>query len=560
MARAKRPVGNPSIPRLEWVGRTYPEWVWYYTVRGFFLATGMDTDADDLAMSAADVQYSNGYLAAQGHEVPTFPEALSEVVEQEIDFAGLRNTEYDKYLPWLAKSLNGYGKGPSKKVRKLLEAQFPDMILPADQRGGGDAIKIVVGPFRSTQDSAVAEAVDGLDYYDQREARDLLYDWHGDLFTLSLSFGSIVHWVLEAGVNLDDYSGEEAKLEAMRWADNRPKGDVVRGDVVYTFTDGWTFQELKTRRQLECEGTVQDHCVQHYSPGKIGKKYRIFSLRDPDGQPVTTMEWNVLNEFVYQYKGLSNAYPEKECVEKAIEFRLEYIDKNLLSPSNKLERVSHYSEYFPDYVGEFKGDFKGVFMPPEDPAQSFALFGSGAIVSVFDIKALVQEWENIAYGKFGAGGSLEADAEVLEKIRDTNAGAAMGYGGGDQVELGRAWMAWDIWKLSGTVVDDGDEVVEQAGYYDLRPPKGAAANPGKRRKAKRKKTPEYKRILDRSRRLWETYDAKPLKKNLVAFGTHVERMEKSSSLKVKTEARRAARAFNAEFRARGWKKKGKKGA
>ena len=75
-----------------------------------------------------------------------------------------------------------------------------------------------------------------------------------------------------------------------------------------------------------------------------------------------------------------------------------------------------------------------------------------------------------------------------------------------------------------------------------------------------KKTPEYKRILDRSRRLWETYDAKPLKKNLVAFGTHVERMEKSSSLKVKAEARRAARAFNAEFRARGWKKKGKKGA
>ena len=77
---------------------------------------------------------------------------------------------------------------------------------------------------------------------------------------------------------------------------------------------------------------------------------------------------------------------------------------------------------------------------------------------------------------------------------------------------------------------------------------------GEKRKAKRKATPEYKRLLDRSHRLWETYDAKPLKKNLVAFGTHVERMEKSSSLKVKTEARRAARAFNAEFRARGWKK------
>ena len=116
----------------------------------------------------------------------------------------------------------------------------------------------------------------------------------------------------------------------------------------------------------------------------------------------------------------------------------------------------------------------------------------------------------------------------------------------------QAWLAWPTWKLFGAAISSSDELVDQIGSYEIRPPAGASANPRKR-KTKRK-TPEWKRLLDRSHRLWETYDAKPLKKNLVAFGAHIEKMKTSGSLKVKTEARRAERAFNAEFKARGWKR------
>ena len=69
-----------------------------------------------------------------------------------------------------------------------------------------------------------------------------------------------------------------------------------------------------------------------------------------------------------------------------------------------------------------------------------------------------------------------------------------------------------------------------------------------------KKSLPWKRLITRCQKLWEAYDEKPLKKNLVAFGAHIEKMKASKSVRVKTEARRAARAFNAEFRARGWKK------
>jgi hypothetical protein len=70
---------------------------------------------------------------------------------------------------------------------------------------------------------------------------------------------------------------------------------------------------------------------------------------------------------------------------------------------------------------------------------------------------------------------------------------------------------------------------------------------------RRKKTPEWKRLIEQSRRHWERYDEKPLKRNLFAFGAHLERMKASGSARVKAERARALRAFRREMKLHGWK-------
>jgi len=61
-------------------------------------------------------------------------------------------------------------------------------------------------------------------------------------------------------------------------------------------------------------------------------------------------------------------------------------------------------------------------------------------------------------------------------------------------------------------------------------------------------------LIDRSRKLWDAYCERPLKKNLVAFDKHLHVMSHSKSIKVKQELSRGRRASNREWKARGWKR------
>jgi uncharacterized protein YjbI with pentapeptide repeats len=60
-------------------------------------------------------------------------------------------------------------------------------------------------------------------------------------------------------------------------------------------------------------------------------------------------------------------------------------------------------------------------------------------------------------------------------------------------------------------------------------------------------------LIKRCQRLWEAYDAKPTKKNLMAFGRCLGAMKASKSARVKQERRRALRSFRSEMKAQGWK-------
>jgi len=546
MARSRRKlVANPTKPRLQYVEKNFSPSVFITVVIALFNAMGHDAHAagldnewserdvpPDWAASRHDAAEDRRAALVKENEILSLVafEFLHDIEEED----GSSSTPYDQYLPWLATQL-------SRTYKPLLKQAKKTEVWRSDA-------------------TDIRFELQWLDTSNAPQFNQLWGELDEAMFLrleLEQRFGSIAEWANATGIDINKVSAQDALDQSNAWGLLQPKGDIVPGTVVYTFDDGWTFQELTTRPQLECEGRkdVLFHCVKSYKVRDIGVKYRIFSLRDPDGWPHATMEWKLPDEYVVQFKGYDNKVPEKDEVERAIEFRLKYIDENLVSPENKLEQIVHYSEAFPTLAGEFKGEFKGAFMPPGRYDLAFATYEGGhreAAVSVWAINEFVNDAEQFAANKFGAGDSEAVDEYVLDQVRKTEPGNIPGSDLPEN-DFSNALM-WGLWKKTGEILASNDELLDQLGYYDLQPPDGAADNPRKRRKAKRKKTPEYKKLLDRSHRLWETYDAKPLKKHLVAFGTHVERMKKSDSLKVKTEARRAARAFNAEFRARGWKK------
>lgn len=59
-------------------------------------------------------------------------------------------------------------------------------------------------------------------------------------------------------------------------------------------------------------------------------------------------------------------------------------------------------------------------------------------------------------------------------------------------------------------------------------------------------------LIHRAQRMWERYYARPTKRNLVAFGAHLEVMKGSKAASVKKERSAGLRAFNREMKKQGW--------
>jgi len=593
MARSRRPVKNPSIPRLEWVAKTYPDWVWYYTVRSFFEATGMDHQADEFMDEAYAIRARNEMAHHDGRDPALLPDELMGSVASMISASGNENTIYDKHLPWLAKNVNADGKRFVKALRKEIKERYPDFILRRPPFRASE-FAASAGVTQADLDSAAAAGqlitVDPIEVYrDESPLAGIISDLGGDptqgqlgelrgaeieyaeafrtIASLRDDFGSIVRWADETGADLSGYDAFEAGEAAHEWEAVRPKDlDIVPGDIVYKFSDGWTFQELSTKPQLKCEGVYLGHCVKSYKTNKIGVVYRIFSLRNADGEPVATLEWMLDGEYVRQFRTLGNRLPSDDDFDRALEFRLNYIDKNMVSGVPAVIPVD--ANRWPPLAADWGGEFKGMYEFDGDPATAFAVYEiesdgeehrrDGSYRILVTMKSLGDPtiW-------------LEDDEDPIpmgELMLRPNGVGSMSpqYIEQDHSELTRYGDAgvWSLWATTGVVpFYFRDELLIKYVYGAPaslweRVAQGSRANPGRRkvRPQAKRKTPEWKRLLDRSHRLWETYDAKPLKKNLVAFGAHIEKMKSSASLKVKTEARRAERAFNAEFKARGWKR------
>lgn len=72
---------------------------------------------------------------------------------------------------------------------------------------------------------------------------------------------------------------ENAKAEAQ-----------IRGDIVHSYPDGWTVQQLTTPKELNDEGEAMGHCVGSYARPIENGESLIYSLRDHQNEPHATWE------------------------------------------------------------------------------------------------------------------------------------------------------------------------------------------------------------------------------------------------------------------------------
>jgi hypothetical protein len=100
---------------------------------------------------------------------------------------------------------------------------------------------------------------------------------------------AIAMWARETKQNLGRVTLAQA-LEAIANYEFKTRL-VPQGEVVYTFPDGYTVQELRTEPELKAEGDVMQHCVGSYYVQVASGESHIYSLRDSHGNPHVTMEW-----------------------------------------------------------------------------------------------------------------------------------------------------------------------------------------------------------------------------------------------------------------------------
>ena len=146
---------------------------------------------------------------------------------------------------------------------------------------------------------------------------------HGLLEPLVSAFRSICIWASETKTDLNKLSLEEALNQSADYVPNaarKSKEDSDANPVVYRFADGHKIVELRTDEALKREGDVMKHCVGSYCDAVKAGDSIIYSLRDPSGKSVVTMEYLPKLKGFDQIFGPSNEKPSDEVKPLVLEF------------------------------------------------------------------------------------------------------------------------------------------------------------------------------------------------------------------------------------------------
>jgi len=218
-----------------------------------------------------------------------------------------KHHEYESIVPWVARELVALMKAKPIRWQEDTATQwrgFPiGRELPPDPGPGfhlGDrevpiVLRYAAGGGAGTWSAYVNETrftpiVDSLDdakhFAEQYELTELLEELTE---LLKQKITAIAQWAKETRIDIGKVTVAQA-LDAI--ATYTFKTSLVpQGDVVYTFADGWTVQELRAAPALKAEGSTMQHCVGSYCDQVEEGNSRIYSLRDPSGNPHVTMEW-----------------------------------------------------------------------------------------------------------------------------------------------------------------------------------------------------------------------------------------------------------------------------
>jgi len=467
---------NPVAPRLEYISKNYNAGIVYLVAQAWLLAVGRDRAANDLYRTVEGV--SGSWRDRWGDDIKglaidyaTMPHATGEPPAA---------SRFDRYLPWLAKTFNDLTKGSVKAMRKAV-ASIPDEAWEAlEDRGFARerAQPTVLGLLR--EEPSNRKSI----FYqlrDRPEVWDAGQRWLGEtnpyLEDLVIRFRSVVDWAEAEGVDLNQYSAQEALDASEKWAEGREAGEVPQGRVIFQWTDGWTVQHLTTQAQLDAEGEAMQHCVaDYYSPDD--ETTHIYSIRDPKGLPHVTIEWNADEGYMPQVKGKQNYEPKWEYLKRAIEFRAHELDRRPGIPT--LEPLG----YTPDFADSLKSNFLGAFT---DGNTEFSVYGDGQLIDLEEFKSYAQSVEEDCrrflqqeYGSAPRADLVQCVIATLDDVKPSDIPASDWPG-----ELSEG-QAWSLWKHTGEVPHTHDEMLialheatpeQKREAQALLSPGRAAANP-----------------------------------------------------------------------------------
>jgi len=289
---------NPPIDRLKYIQKLYGEkqpWVVLDTLSVIFPTIGIDEPWREIE-EASYAQASEAASASRG--------AMREMFQAGRVMPGLpdpRWTNGGDYIPLVN---NAWNLGPIKYRAPydlrydersnmifsfvaqdsfaggaMREPQEADSVFPWVARELSKLSKHTI----SAIEKSIKEDTSLLDDYE-----DYYADYSEALEQLRRSTNLIAQWSKATRTDLMKLSLAEVfeKSEGFRI-----KRKVEHGEFVYKFKNGWTVESLKGKRQLDCEAGFLSHCVYTYKDRVDSGQSVIYSLRDPDGVPYVTMEW-----------------------------------------------------------------------------------------------------------------------------------------------------------------------------------------------------------------------------------------------------------------------------
>lgn len=262
---------NAPAKRLEWVLKTYwPKYTIPVTDTFVVAMHLLGLETGELREPAEEASiYATGAVIERKDRAAKIRGMLAPILDS---LSSVRN-ENDFLVPWIAKQLVDLWRavGGDDELRARSTGGFIDDLTPENE-----------------EDEEINDAlIAGL----AERAAPSVNDYSQAMETLKAKGTAIAMWARETKRDLGRVTLAQA-LEAI--AEHEFKTSLVpQGEVVYAFPDGYTVQELRTAPELKAEGEVMQHCVGSYCEQVSSGLSRIFSLRDPHGNPHVTAEWQV---------------------------------------------------------------------------------------------------------------------------------------------------------------------------------------------------------------------------------------------------------------------------